>query len=305
MRCVKPYIKNGVHIPCGKCMACRITKSVEWSNRIRHEMEYYKEMCFITLTYDEEHLPEDESLHKPDLQKFFKRLRANTKKDIKYFACGEYGEDLGRPHYHAIILGVSLLDPVFDTREFRELSQPQLRRSKIWTNGFVHVGTVTPDSVRYVTDYVKKKLTGRLGTETYGSKESPFQLVSQGLGKRYVLNNMETLLKHQYFSVQGVRFSLPRYYKKHLGIEGLAGFMTPSAVRAFMKDLARHVTRMERTGSMDKTLCEQLRMAELHQLEKNIVARSNLHKKPLDKGINNGRIKALAENTHSDSNLGH
>jgi hypothetical protein len=69
---------------------------------------------FITLTYSDEHLPEDGSLNPEHLTRFWKRLRKNEsadKKDwIRYFACGEYGEKRGRPHYHAM---------VFHRKEFR------------------------------------------------------------------------------------------------------------------------------------------------------------------------------------------
>ena len=56
-------------------MACRIQKRKEWSLRILHEAEEYNDNIFITLTYDDNHIPDSESLRKTDLQKFYKRLR--------------------------------------------------------------------------------------------------------------------------------------------------------------------------------------------------------------------------------------
>ena len=106
MNCTNPVNLNGVELQCGKCIACRIAKSNEWGTRIYHELDYYPESCFLTLTYDEEHLPDDYGLHKKHLQDFFKRLRKNTGKKIKYYAVGEYGENYDRPHYHCIMLAI-------------------------------------------------------------------------------------------------------------------------------------------------------------------------------------------------------
>ena len=99
---------------------------------------------FITLTYDNEHLPKDESIDKDELQRFFKRLRKNyPPKTIKYFACGEYGDKKKRAHYHAIIFGVG--NNHEDKNYTRNLEK-----------GLTYHGTVTFESARYVTDYVLK-----------------------------------------------------------------------------------------------------------------------------------------------------
>ena len=116
MTCTSPFkVKslNGhiVDVPCGRCMACRIARAREWASRIIHEMDYWDTSIFITLTYNEEYLPKHGSIHKRDLVLFFKRLRRDLERDnrkIKYFASGEYGDKFGRPHYHAIVFGLSL-----------------------------------------------------------------------------------------------------------------------------------------------------------------------------------------------------
>ena len=51
---------------------------------------------FVTLTYDDKHLPFDFKLKKSDVSLFIKKLRHYfERKDksvkIKYFVCGEYG----------------------------------------------------------------------------------------------------------------------------------------------------------------------------------------------------------------------
>ena len=69
-----------VLIPCGQCVGCRLERSRQWAMRCMDEAQMHKENSFITLTYDNAHLPEDGQLIKRDLQLFFKRLRKDVKK---------------------------------------------------------------------------------------------------------------------------------------------------------------------------------------------------------------------------------
>ena len=108
------YEERGLVVPCGKCFACRIKKRREWSLRLYHELEMWNDAQFTTLTYADDSIPSGEglpSLRKRDLQLFFKRLRRHLpeERSIRYFACCEYGDTTGRPHYHAIIYGLGLL----------------------------------------------------------------------------------------------------------------------------------------------------------------------------------------------------
>ena len=101
-----------ITVGCGKCLSCRIAKRKEWSTRLWHELAYHNKSVFLTLTYDDYNVPDNESLRLKDLQLFFKRLRKSLYKAdfprIKYFACGEYGNMTARPHYHSIIYGLGL-----------------------------------------------------------------------------------------------------------------------------------------------------------------------------------------------------
>lgn len=98
---------NGYTLPygCGKCVSCRVNARRKWQTRIMLEAMYQPANAWITLTYDEKHLPEDHHLRPADLQSFFKRLRKAIG-SFRYFACGEYGDKFGRPHYHAVLFGV-------------------------------------------------------------------------------------------------------------------------------------------------------------------------------------------------------
>lgn len=162
-----------------------------WSNR----------GCFITLTYNKENLPEDNSLHKEHLQKFFKRLRKSLgDKKIKYFACGEYGEKKKRPHYHAIVFGLSVME-----------AMEQLPLT--WKLGFFDIQPVYFESCKYVTGYVMKKYNGEKAKQEYGDRQIPFRLSSLGLGKEFALNNRDNLIENGGYLYRGFNQGLPKYYK--------------------------------------------------------------------------------------------
>ena len=186
----------------------------------------HDENCFITLTYRNECLPGDLSIHKEELQKFFKRLRKNTGKKIRYFACGEYGEKTSRPHYHAIIFGYDFPDKYLHTMTKRG---DALYRSPIleeaWKLGHSTIGDVTFESAAYVARYVMKKRKGdkedikkhyeMLDPETgeIHSVEPEFCLMSRrpGLGKTW-LEKYRTDTTKDFITIRGVKQNLPKYY---------------------------------------------------------------------------------------------
>ena len=66
-------------IPCGRCMECRLEYSRQWANRQMLEAATSDNNWFLTLTYDDEHLPKNSqgypTLVKNDVKKFMKDLR--------------------------------------------------------------------------------------------------------------------------------------------------------------------------------------------------------------------------------------
>lgn len=217
MICSHPYVKTlktglRVMLPCGHCMPCRIMRTRDWTIRCLMELKSFNDnACFITLTYDDEHLPVSGSLVKSDFQKFIKRLRKDlVKTKIKYFACGEYGDKNARPHYHAIIFGLS------PTSETRQLLVDNWRFcDKTRFSGFDNgLAFVSANSIRYVTGYIQKKLNGELADKVYGDKVPPFQLCSQGLGKDYFLSHESELLEQGYLIYRNAKVNFPRYFYK-------------------------------------------------------------------------------------------
>ena len=91
MRCTKPIrlmhlnhveYPDGLLVPCGKCLACRIARRQEWSMRVIHELAGYKDAVFLTLTYADDYLPENGSLVVADLQKFLRGCANSMQKEV-------------------------------------------------------------------------------------------------------------------------------------------------------------------------------------------------------------------------------
>ncbi len=181
-----------VTLPCGQCIGCRLERSRQWAVRCVHEASLYDSNCFLTLTYNDEHLPKDRSLNKKHFQDFMKRLRSRFAESvIRYYHCGEYGEvckfcrlsrkfcrcvkfvaALGRPHYHACLFNFDFLDKVF----FDEVRGNRLYTSasldSLWPMGYSTVGAVTFESAAYVARYILKKVNGDRSREHYSSVDS-------------------------------------------------------------------------------------------------------------------------------------
>lgn len=148
-------------LPCGQCVGCRLERSRQWAMRCLHEAKTHEENSFITLTYNKDHLPVDGSLDLSHYQKFMKRLRKEAKRAIRFFHCGEYGEKLGRPHYHALLFGYDFRDKKLwkEKNGFRLYTSEQL--SGVWGKGHAIIGDVTFESAAYVARYILKKRTNK------------------------------------------------------------------------------------------------------------------------------------------------
>lgn len=207
-----------VHLPCGRCIGCRLERARQWAVRMMHEMQEHEFSWFVTLTYRPECLPPGGSLRKVDFQLFMKRLRKWYGRPVRYFHCGEYGERLSRPHYHAVLFGLELKD----LKLLREENGNALFTSeileKLWGNGYCTVGQVTFESCAYVAGYVTKKVTGPKAVEHYGGKEPEYATMSRrkGIGYRWIERFGGEVLENDSVIVKGREAKPPRYYDKVL-----------------------------------------------------------------------------------------
>lgn len=182
-----------------------------------HETNYHEKNIFVTLTYEDDQLPETQEISKPELQKFIKRLRKHLgDQKIRYYAVGEYGEQTQRPHYHAIIFGLGLEDhKVKKTNTGYHILGGPIEKS--WKYGFTYGGTVTPESTLYVAGYIQKKLYGPPAVAD--GREQPFALMSNKLGAEWVEKNWDMIKENLSITFHGKNYPIPRYYKKILMIE--------------------------------------------------------------------------------------
>lgn len=169
MLCKCPGQRNGKLHACGQCMPCRIKNARVWAHRLMLEGDCHEHKAFVTLTYDDEHLPSDGSLPPKkfigDWFKIFRECyRQETGRSLRFYCVGEYGDKSFRPHYHFIIFGYPPCENEYRKKWLRKQKKGCDCYScsfvqRIWGRGFTDVGTVSLQSTRYVAGYVTKKMT--------------------------------------------------------------------------------------------------------------------------------------------------
>lgn len=156
-------------VPCGRCDACLLSRSRQWSLRVMHELRYHETAMFLTLTYRDEELVYGgnfrATLVKSHLQNFWKRYRKYLNAQpgqprIRYFACGEYGSLRYRPHYHAIIFGHDFEDKKAESVKMDNVYYSSDKLDSLWGHGHCIIGAVTAQSAAYVARYTLKKAFG-------------------------------------------------------------------------------------------------------------------------------------------------
>ncbi len=159
------FVDLKLKVPCGQCIGCRLEKSRQWALRCHHESLLHADNCFITLTYNDDFLPDDLSLHKKHFQDFLKRMRRSFG-PMRYLHCGEYGvateknNFIARPHYHAVIFGFDFSDKIFWKKVNGQSLYLSADLEERWEKGYCTVGTLTFDSAAYVARYILKKVNG-------------------------------------------------------------------------------------------------------------------------------------------------
>lgn len=221
---------KSMEIACGQCIGCRLDKSREWATRMTHEASCHDHNCFLTLTYSDEHLPEDGSLSVRATQLFLKRLRKalGPTRPVRYFTVGEYGDLEGRPHYHSIIFGYGFQD---DRQLWRKspTGHPLYRSpllEQLWPFGHSEIGSLTPESTAYVARYALKKLTGEAAKDPRANERPhpvtgqlfytipPFARMSlrPGLGAEWIDKFRSDAFPSGFVTIDGQKRPVPRYY---------------------------------------------------------------------------------------------
>lgn len=226
-------------LPCGQCIGCRLERSRQWATRCLHESQLHDLNCFVTLTFDDAHLPSDGSLNKSDLSDFMRRLRKFIasptiakdypnlyKRKVSFYSCGEYGEKFSRPHYHICLFNFDFPDKVLVNSKGPLYESEML--SRLWSFGRHWIGDVTFESAAYVARYCTKKITGRMAGSHYERIDKlsgecvsvlpEFNLMSRrpGIATDWIKKYSRDVLNLDEVIVRGKKCRPSRFYDKYL-----------------------------------------------------------------------------------------
>lgn len=231
-----------VSVPCGQCIGCRLERSRQWAIRCVHEASLHETNSFITLTYSPEHIPKDNSLVLKHYQDFMKRLRFTfdhednndlgiVQKNIRFFHCGEYGEESARPHYHACLFNCDFPDKVLAPWRRRPGANPLYvspTLARLWPNGIHSVGNLTFQSAAYVARYITKKISGGDALLHYNTIDSRGEILAErkpeyvtmsrrpGIGNGWFKKYKGDVYPHDFVILNEKKLKPPKYYDRLL-----------------------------------------------------------------------------------------
>lgn len=287
-------------VPCGNCLGCQVNNNRQWAIRCHLEMWQHDASSVVTLTYNERHLPP--TLQKKHVQMYMQNVRSRiaeldkdagkkTPRKIKHFACGEYGDERKRPHYHVILFGIHK-DEINEIQKPRQRKKPgpvrgprptathSRRRPSdaekrgpdtvpaAWPLGTIYSDSLTPEAIAYVAGYVNKKRSQQIKTADAHERVSkdgecyryqpPFRLMSLRPGIGQLARNefrdswRKTAVWH------GVQVAVPKYLH--------AGWLE-TATEQEKQELQDELTR-EAIKSLHHKLPRRLHAAEQIALNK-------------------------------------
>lgn len=196
MLCRKPFMGRGIPYGCGQCMPCRISRRRQWTWRQYLESLSHAHSCFVTLTYDDAHLPSNLSLSPRHMQLWLKRIRFSLLPvRVRFFGVGEYGHEGRRgwnPHYHLSLFGVRSTALLVGATAVSP-SDPRRIQHPSWPNGYVHVDDFNETTAQYLSGYVVKKLTRPKDVPDGMVPEFARMSLRPGIGKEAMRLLAETL----------------------------------------------------------------------------------------------------------------
>lgn len=268
-------------LPCGSCAECISARSVDWAVRSRHEISLHKENCFLTLTYDDEHLPSHICLKEP-FQRFIHYLRRSVKKKISYIVSHEYGSQFFRPHHHCLIFG------------WEPKNQKFLKKSKsgeslftsdsvfrLWPHGFHSIGTANERSAYYIASYALKGKEHTIvlpNGEIVNVRDSFDCSKNPGIGLNFFKKNYKQLLN------SGER--LPRYYQKKLAefdLDALANYEDEQASNYLTRSAQQRLAKFTIADAKLSLGDNEFRLAPV-DFERKYLLKQELKRNVLPKG---------------------
>lgn len=275
----KSWRGEALSLPCGQCIGCRLERSRQWAVRCMHESSLYADNSFLTLTYDDSHLPPNNSLVLSDFQNFMKRLRKSiAPKRVRFYHCGEYGEETKRPHYHALLFGHDFADKKFFSERSSNRIYTSDSLSRLWPQGFSVIGSVTFESAAYVARYILKKVTGDKAKGYYSGRLPEYTTMSRrpGIGSGWFNTYKTDVYPADRIIVRGTQSRPPRFYDALYGKQDPSGLALlkiqreKSAVN-FVDDVYNGQVIRESDSSMRRLACKaEVKSAQISQLKRGL-----------------------------------
>lgn len=272
-------------------MSCLEHRQAGWIARLTDEFNSYPEgVYFVTLTYDDEHVPMKDvgngvrlpAISSSDVMKFHADLRKRFQQGFfmdrtlfeagwhlspdrielpechfKYYVTAEYGPNgTRRPHYHGFYSNmIEDEDLVFDLF------------NSVWGKGFI---TVEKGRSEACAAYVSKYLVNDSLVPYDERLPKPRAWISKGLGK-YYLDDSVTVnwhrsapVEHQFVMQNGRKGILPRYWRdKIYDDEMKAEILTDCESREYAEYLRRSSLTDAQLAAENKR--EEARQAEAYR----------------------------------------
>lgn len=289
------------YIPCGRCRGCRLHRASVWADRLTAELQYHEEACFITLTYNDLHLPSRKlyirddghldlspyhSLKLRDFQLFMKRLRKKFKgQKIRYYCAFEYGETNHRPHMHVILFGTNFgKDRIPKARINGYMHYESETLNKLWSDhlgliGYADICDVSWNDCAYVARYCMKKSVDSdyiYDSERYENLNyvPEFAVMSRrpGIGYQYFVDHAADIYDGGSFiatDTKSVTIKPNKYYDKLFEIanpEYMAHIREQRKERMWQTELE---TRMQTDKTYEERLSEAV--VEHFHIEKKLI----------------------------------
>lgn len=289
------YVDREVEIPCGRCTGCRLDRARQWAIRCVHEAQLHDSNLYVTLTYRPGAEPPGGSLDKTHFPGFMKRLRSwhfhawrklNPDKPreecppIRYFHCGEYGDELWRPHYHAILFGVHFGDHELLKRQRHGDLYRSPTLDRLWGHGFASIGAVTYQSAGYVARYCMKKVLGDLADEHYRRVDKTTGEVVQlepeyatmslkpGIGARWFHEFDRDCYPSDFVTMGGsIKGKPPKYYERLLKREQPGRLQEVKDAR---ERRARDPEQLQHNTPRRRAVREEVKLAQISLKKRNV-----------------------------------
>jgi len=276
------HVGDPIKLPCGQCIGCRLAKARDWTARIVNESSLYPSNLFLTLTYDDANLPPLQSLHYEHFQFFMRKLRKWHRADffknnpsakpeayspLRFFMCGEYGEETQRPHYHACLFNIWFPDRELLKRNAGNPLYTSPTLSRLWTLGNHSIGSLNIQTARYTARYVLKKVNGDLADAHYRGRKPEFVRMSlkPGIGAAWFHRFHSDVYPHGTHVLGGVEGPPPKYYDKLWKRRHKLDFEELQAQRAHEAHQLRHDNTPERLA-----VKEVVKTAQINQLKRTL-----------------------------------